>query len=168
MRGYWLRIIAGALAIFVVGYAGLRAVRGVDRAVHSDGDLTFPLPLVPFRLDALEVGTFRNVTLRRERPHSISGVVLRVRVRDSAVYQRLVDCRLTVEDPTHLDSATTFRCLASDSGYVEFGSVRVELREGGQPRTLLLPLLLDSSLVEKIRRRGAADSVAGALRTRAP
>lgn len=167
MWKYWLRIIGGALAIFVVGFGILRVGRRVERTIESDEDLTIPLPFVPFRLDAREVGTFRNVTLRRDAPHSISGVVLRVRLRDSAAYTSLADCRLTVDDPTHLNEQTTFRCLASDSGLIEFGSVRLELRNGESSRALLLPLLLDSAVVERIRRRGAADSVAEAVRSKA-
>lgn len=167
MWKYWLRIIGGALAIFVVGSVILRMGRRVERTVRSDEDLTIPLPFVPFRLDAQEVGRFRNVTLRRDAPHSITGVTLRVRLRDSALYTSLADCRLTVDDPTHLNEHTTFRCLASDSGLIEFGTVRLELRNGESSRALLLPLLLDSAVVERIRRHGAADSVVEAVRSKA-
>jgi hypothetical protein len=48
MRNYWLRIVLGAAAIFIVGMIGVSLVRGgiakVNSVVEGDGPITIPLP----------------------------------------------------------------------------------------------------------------------------
>jgi hypothetical protein len=143
MRNYWLRIILGALGIFVVGMVVITVVRSVKRKADSTDPLTIPVGFVPFRLDGERLGTIRAIRLLRSAPHALSGVELRVRLADSVPGERVGACGLLVaDDLDNIDENTTLRCssTAADTAgldLVAFGTVSF----GGRPEalTLLIP-----------------------------
>ena len=175
MGKYWVRIGLGALLVFGVGYAAYATGRRVVEKIDSDQDLTIPLgAFVPFKLDGDKLGTFRSLTILRSAPREVTGFALRARLTDTAAFERVQNCKLSVTDPERIDERTTFFCLASDSGYEAFGEVRLDLRVGDDTRTVVQPLLLPQSTVQHFRRGGAdsgsgrflSDSIASEVRAR--
>jgi hypothetical protein len=159
MGKYWGKIIFGALLIFGVGFGFVTLFRKGKSYVESSKDLTIPLgSFIPFKLDGQKVGTIRSLAILRSAPKELNGFDLRIRLSDSAAFTKLGECNLSVTDPQHFDERTTFFCLASDSGYQSFGEVRMDLREDGNTRTLVRPLLLPETAIREMRRH-ASDSV---------
>ena len=160
MRGYWLKIIGGMLVVFVVGFGIVSAARKGKAMVHnvaSDEDLTISLgSLIPFRIDGQELGRLRSITLLRTPERKVRGVNLGIRVSDSASMERMKACRVTVRDPEHIDPSSAFMCLSSDSGFAEFGEVRVTLRRDDDSYTHVSPFLLPAATVERMRAGGEA------------
>lgn len=145
MRGYWLRIIAGALGIFVVGFAFISAVRAGKDRVHvvteTAEPISIPLAFVAFNLGDQRVGTIRRLTILRDAPDAISGFRIRVELSDPEALRALTpDCVMTVADPTQLSNRTNFLCVAADSTLVEFGRVELVPQTGGT--RVDLPLFL--------------------------
>lgn len=159
MRWYWIRILAGALAVFLAGLAVVWLVR--DNVVRPVGNLTrsadpirIPLAFVPFMLDGERYGTFQRLTIARESPRIIQAFHIRVRLTDSIAPASLAGCRLTTASPTGFNLSEGFRCLtpdASDSGLVAFGEVRL-VGQGSSETTV--PLLLDEIAVQSLREAG--------------
>jgi hypothetical protein len=156
MGKYWLKIGLGAAVIFGVGLAIISAGRHFRHTVESNKDITIPLGgFIPFKLDGVEVGKLRSLTIHRSEARSISGFGISMRMSDSALFERLRECRFSVTDPSHIDERTTFYCLKSDSGYREFGEIRMSLRIPGGTQTLVQPLLLPESAISSFQRRGS-------------
>jgi len=174
MRGYWFKIIVGALFIGGVGFGLVSVVRKGKSYIESSKDLTIPLgSFIPFKLDGLKVGTIRSLAIRRSAPKELNGFDLRIRLSDSVAFSKLESCSISVKDPQHFDERTTFFCLASDSGYQSFGEVRVDLRQDGDTRTLVRPLMLPESTVRDMQRHSSdsvssefADSIAAEVKGR--
>jgi hypothetical protein len=163
MRGYWLRILLGALAVFAVGMIGVTMVRQgkkrVAAVIGSSEPLSIPLPFVPFQLDGNKLGTVERLVVNRETPKKVSSIELQVKLGDSLVAQGLAGCRLAANvesDSTgrrgdvniqmnRLDERTFFFCATSDSGFEEFGSVELS------PGEVRLPLLVPQSLAQHLR-----------------
>jgi hypothetical protein len=161
MTKYWFKIGLGALLIFVVGLGVVRAARHVHDTIESNQDLTIPLgSFIPFKLDGAEIGKLRSLVIHRSSPKAVTGFDVNTRVTDSATFERLRDCRMSVTDATHFDEHSTFVCLKSDSGYRTFGEVRIDLRLPGSAgtQTLIQPLLLPESAIRDLERK-AADSL---------
>jgi hypothetical protein len=160
MVKYWLKIGLGASLIFLVGFGIISAGRHARHSIVSNKDLTIPLGgFIPFKLDGVEAGKLSSLVIHRSAPKNITGFDVNARVADSATFEKLRECRLSITDAAHFDERTTFTCLASDSGFTPFGEVRLTLRVAGGSHTLVQPLLLPESAVRDIQRH-AADSVA--------
>lgn len=167
MGRYWIKIVLGALAIFLVGYAayaGMRSQVNRFRALKdSDGPIDIPLAFVPFSLEGTRLGTFRRVRIMRDAPNSVSGVYLRVRLSETAPVERLESCsRMAVTDQTtDFDvSRLTFQCLdstASDSGLIEFGEIEFDPQHGAR---FSVPLLLTELTVKEMRSSHPGDVAA--------
>jgi hypothetical protein len=175
MGKYWLKIALGALLVFGVGFGVVSAGRHVRSSFESGSDVTIPLlGLVPFKLDGVEIGSLRSLVIRRSPSKAITGFGINTRITDSAVFERLRDCRVSVTDATHIDERTTFFCLKADSGYQPFGEVRVTLKVPGGMHTVVQPLLLPERAIQEFRREHgdslpaapAADSLAAAVQAR--
>lgn len=169
MRWYWTKIAVGALVIFVVGYAGLSAVRGassrVERVVRSNSDLSIPLPFVPFTLDGAELGKFRRLVLHRSDPEHLSGIDLSVRITDPAMLDQLAaSCHLTVDDPKRLGSNTSFRCVEPGGPMRVFGEVTLLVRdaEGDWTEARTVPFVLPEHVVVDLEGADVAANAAGA------
>src|SRR5687767_14130136 len=98
MRNNWLKIILGALGIFVVGMIGVTLPRSgiakVNSVVEGEGPITIPLGLIPFVLAGERLGNLDHVTLHRESPNHVSEVELEIELTDSLLAQGLSGCRL--------------------------------------------------------------------------
>ncbi len=165
MRNYWLRIVLGAAAIFIVGMIGVSLVRGgiakVNSVVEGDGPITIPLGLIPFVLAGEKLGNLDHVTLHRDSPSRVSEVELEVNLGDSLLSQGLSECRLVANiEGDNNDSGVnirvgrdksdknTFRCLAGDStpaDLVEFGTAIL------QPGDVEIPLLVPQDVVNELQ-----------------
>jgi len=162
MRTYWLRIVLGALAVFVVGMIGIHFARRtrdtVTAVVTGSGPLSIPLPFVPFELEGNKLGRLERLVVNREAPKKVSSVDLEVKLDDSLLVQGLAGCRLAanlesdssksgdVNFRTHrLEDRAFFFCAKSDSGLVEFGTVKLT------PGDVSVPLLVPVSLAEQMR-----------------
>lgn len=172
MRKYWGKITLGALLIFVVGYGIISAGRSVKDSIVTSKDITIPLgSFVGFKLDGIRVGSIRQIRIRRSAPKVLAGFDVRVRLSDTAAFERLRECRLSVNDVKNVDERTSFLCLPSDSGYEPFGEVTAYIGD----MTLVQPLLLPAHVVADIRRGGdptapgadKADSIAAEVGKRA-
>jgi hypothetical protein len=160
MGKYWLKIGLGAALIFVIGFSVLSAGRHFRHSINSDKDITIPLGgFIPFKLDGVEVGKLRSLTIHRSTPKQITGFGISMRMSDSSLFEKLRECRFSVTDPSHIDERTTFYCLKADTGYREFGEIRMSLRIPGGTQTLVQPLLLPESAIRSFQRHGT-DSVA--------
>jgi len=167
MRSYWLRILMGAFAIFVIGMLGVALVRrgrsGVESVIASSEPLSIPLPFVPFQLNGSKLGTIERLTINRDAPKKVSSIELQVKMDDSLVAKGLAGCRLAaniendssksgrhrdVDVNVHLNrlhERTFFFCTKSDSGFEELGSATLI------PGDVELPLLVPESLAEQLR-----------------
>ena len=162
MRSYWLRILLGALAVFAIGMIVVTLVRRtkdtVTAVVTGSGPLSIPLPFVPFELEGSKLGQVERLVVNRDAPKKVSSVALEVKLDDSLVVQGLAGCRLAanlesdsarrgdVNLRTHrMDERAFFFCAKSDSGLVEFGTVKM------QPGDVTVPLLVPLSLAEELR-----------------
>lgn len=172
MRNYWLKILFGAFAIFVVGMLGVTLVRTgistVNRVVEGEGPLEIPLAFVPFTLGGERLGTIQRIVIQRDMPRQVSSVDLVVDVGDSLVAQGLEGCRLAADFESRpdqpgisveagKDARSPFRCLAGDSTppeFVEFGQVVFE------PGEISAPLYLTQDLVAELKEGFAGDSAA--------
>jgi hypothetical protein len=162
MRTYWLRILLGALAVFAIGMIGITFARRtrdtVTAVVTGSGPLSIPLPFVPFELEGNKLGRLERLVVNREAPKKVSSVDLEVKLDDSLLVQGLAGCRLganlesdssksgDINFRSHrLEDRAFFFCAKSDSGLVEFGSVRLT------PGDVTVPLLVPVSLAEQLR-----------------
>lgn len=154
MRNYWIKIITGAVAIFVVGMVlitGFRSVRSkVTRAIDSSDPIPIPLiGLVPFRLDSAKLGSIQTVEFQRSDPEHVSGVRVVIKLADSVSPDRLGRCQLALDDVDNIDEKTTFSCQSpalAQGGLTPFGVVIV--KDAGDS----FPLLLPGPAVEGLRR----------------
>jgi hypothetical protein len=162
MRTYWLRILLGALAVFAVGMIGVTFARRtrdkVTAVVTGSGPLSIPLPFVPFELEGNKLGRLERLVVNREAPKKVSSVDLEVKLDDSLLVQGLAGCRLAanLESDSSKSGDINFRshkiedrafffCAKSDSGLVEFGTVKLA------PGDVTVPLLVPVSLAEQMR-----------------
>lgn len=173
MRKYWGKIILSALLIFGVGFGIVSAARGLKNKIISGKDLQIPLgSFIGFNLDGVRLGSIRSLTIQRDSPKLITGFEIRARLTDSTGFAQLEKCHVTVSDVKNINENTHFVCLPSDSGLVQFGELRAELRTNDGMRTLVLPLLLPPGAVADIQNHGAntglpvSDSAAAALESR--
>lgn len=166
MGKYWLKIGLRAALIFGVGFVLVSVARRVHGSIHSDHDIGIPLgafgAYLPFKLEGNRIGTLRSLTIQRSSPKEITGFIVKARVTDSTVFEKLHDCHVSVSDAAHLSEQTTFFCVRSDSGYQSFGEVRFEFRRSDGTTVIVQPLMLTEADVLKIRSH-SADSVAAPL-----
>lgn len=142
---YWLRIIAGMLAIFAVGMlirAGLHKGRSVVTDItRGSGPITVPLLGIPFRLGDVKLGSMQKLRIERSAPKLVSGFHLYATLADTITVAQFDDCRLTVTNPDNIDEHTSFRCATVDDSasqeMVPFGSVT--LQPSGREFVLLIP-----------------------------
>jgi hypothetical protein len=164
MKWYWAKIALGALAVFLVGYAGVRGVRAVvekGRSVMETSEpIRIPLAFIPFSLDGREVGTFQQVVIRREAPKVVEGLDARIRLADTAIASTLAGCRVTPAARRDFDLGRGFLCLeagASDSALVEIGSLRFL----GPGVAVEVPFLVDSAVAADLRgQNGLSEATA--------
>jgi hypothetical protein len=160
MRGYWFRILLGAVGIFAVGMLIVTAVRAtkakVQHVVQSSEPLSFPLPFVPFRLDGERVGTFERVVINRDAPDDVRSVDLHVDLGSVAAADRTHRCtgiRAILHPGPGGEGQTLhdaeFACVEGDSG-------TEELEELGEvhfvPGDHTAPLLVPPQFATKFRR----------------
>jgi hypothetical protein len=163
MRWYWAKIILGALAIFVVGYLGVSAVRRsvstVRQLSETSDPISIPLAFIPFHLDGERAGTFSGLRIMRETPKSLVAFHIRVKLGDSVDVEHLKQCRLYLEQTgTDFDPDDEFECIGrgeSDSGLVQFGDVTFT-RDGLE---FSVPLLLSEVTVHELRHVSDAEAV---------
>jgi hypothetical protein len=147
MDRYWIRIALGALAVFVVGLGVWslvgRGVQEVRDITGSDEAITIPLfGIMPFTVEGAKAGRIDRVTLLRDAPKRISGVVVRVGGDDSLLHTAFEGCDFTVDDPTHFNQNSQFRCLRDSvalAGLEGFGEVRIRTPTGEIVRRIFLP-----------------------------
>jgi hypothetical protein len=162
MRNYWLKILLGALGIFVLGMIGVTIVRSgiakVNSVVEGSGPITIPLGLIPFVLAGERLGNLDRVTLHRETPSRVDQVELEVNLTDSLLAHGLSGCRLAAnfeEDGkggvnlrVGRDQKRTFECVPEDStppNLVEYGTALF------RPGDVEVPLLLPADLVTELQ-----------------
>jgi hypothetical protein len=165
MTKYWIKIVVGALLIFIVGTAAVMGVRKGVRTVHTVFEtadpITIPIKIVNFRVDGTTLGRVQKLTLLRTAPKSIASVQVTVRLDSAALADRIRHCTMRVDDVEHIDERTTFVCVSADPPGVEgdfeaFGQVRVEGTD------IVLPLSLPVTAVREFQNQGwpGADSLA--------
>jgi hypothetical protein len=162
MRGYWMRIALGALAIFAVGMVGIslarRSIGSVRQVAEGSGPITIPVAFVPFKLDGQKLGTLNRLVLHRAAPKRLSSVELGVKLNDSMLARGLEGCRLVANidakdnsngfevGPGSL-STGVFSCLHGNdttSQFQEFGHAVF------QPGDVSVPLLLPNHVVDDL------------------
>ena len=168
MRSYWLKIILGACAIFVVGYAayfGIEKSKSRIRQIAESSDpVSIPLAFLPFTLDGVKSGTFKGIRLERDAPKSLNSITLRISLSDSANAAQIRDCALTPEgNGRDFDPGRGFRCLkgeGADSALVEFGEVEFSVHDG---EDFSVPLMLDSAMVNDLRESSGDNEISAAV-----
>jgi hypothetical protein len=163
MRNYWLKIVLGALGIFVLGMIGVSLVRGVHTKIHDvvegDGPITIPLGLIPFVLAGERLGKLDQVTLHRESPSRVSAIELEVNLTDSLLAQGLAGCRLAanfegesndrgVKVRVNRDHNGAFHCVPGDSTPPDLLEYGVAIF---RPGDVEVPLLLPADLVTELQ-----------------
>lgn len=184
MRGYWLKILLGALAVFAVG---MIAVSAFDHAKHNveaiadgNGPISIRLAFLPFKVDGQKLGTFRRVMVFRDsaRQPTRAQVTISVPDADSAADARIGGCILAIETREQGSGQNVnpfnYRCLAiGDTGglnLVSFGDLEIQGREGSfklyAPKDQLDEVLHRSS-AELTARESAARIAADSAREHA-
>jgi len=167
MRSYWLKILLGACAIFVVGYGayfGIEKSKSKIRHLAESSDpLSIPLAFVPFTLDGVKAGTFKGIRVERDAPKSINAITLRVNLADSADAETIQACMITLAgNGQDFDPGRGFRCVRpgemDSAGLVPFGEVQFTVRHGAN---FSAALLLDSAVVADLRESGNVEINAG-------
>ena len=123
MSRYWLRIVLGAMAIFLGGtalYYGVRSgKRRVEQVVESDAPITIPLAFIPFKVDGHVLGTLSRLQIIRSSPKQVEAVNFRVKLTDSIGDDRLSQCILVAGDNgmnfqvKHINPDATFYCATA-------------------------------------------------------
>lgn len=170
MRGYWLKIALGAVAIFAIGMGIVSAFeagrRNVEEVVEGTGPITVPLAFIPLNVDGARLGTLRRVKVFRDSLQQPTRIEATVSVGDSTALARLAGCILAIDSadargnvrPNH------YRCLAAaDTGgsdLVSFGDLLI------RERTERFPLFAPRAQVEEVTSSfgpsvSASDSAAG-------
>ncbi|MDZ4673878.1 MAG: hypothetical protein SGI84_05450 [Gemmatimonadota bacterium] len=155
MRGYWLKIMLGAGVIALVGTIIVRLAKaGMEngpQVVETADPIVIPLAFLPFNLDGHRVGALKQLRINRSAPESVESFRIRVEVADLATFESLsTGCVLSVENPSHLSTSTSFSCGAPDSSMLEFGTVEIALAEGSTNR-LVVTLYLPARVVAEFR-----------------
>lgn len=165
MRNYWLKILLGALGVFIIGMLGVTLVRSgiakVNSVVESDEPITIPLGVVPFVLAGERLGNLDEVTLYRETPNRVESVELAVDLSDSLLAQGLAGCRLVADIEGDggdsgvdirvgrgRDHENAFRCLAGDSTPADLAEFGVAIF---QPGEVEVPLFLPVDVVNDLQ-----------------
>ncbi|MGH7531852.1 MAG: hypothetical protein ACREL4_01060 [Gemmatimonadales bacterium] len=131
MRSYWLKIIAGALGIFVIGLIAIRAFDSIHQRVHGlvngNGDISIPLlGMVPLSIGQEHLGTIRQLEIHRDTPKHVSGFTVVARLDDSVDADQFDDCYFTLQDPAHINVKSVFVCLDSiPPGMRPFGTLQL-------------------------------------------
>lgn len=165
MTRYWIKIVLGALLIFVIGMAGWVGLRKGVSTVHTVFEtadpISIPLKFITFRVDGAPLGKIERLRLFRSAPKAIASVEVTVRVDSAAAVDRLRSCVMRLDDVEHIDEHTSFVCVTgvpSDSTgtFEAFGQVLIEGTD------VVLPLLLPAGAVSDLRHQGweGADSMA--------
>ncbi len=144
MQRYWVRIAAGALAVFAIGMVCISLVRsGIARfqaLAKSDRPIGIPLALLPFRLAGDQLGTVRRLELLRSSPSEVSGVRLTVRLQDSSAAANLRDCAVTLPGPQVLGRDGFICSSPADSAAEHLEKIgEIVVEPGGLVRALLVP-----------------------------
>jgi hypothetical protein len=138
----------GGIGVFAIGMLGVTAIEAgkdkIEDLVHTGSDIRIPLMgVVPFNLDAQRLGRLDHLTLLRDAPDQLSGVMVEVDLDDSSSVLLLKDCTfLTVNDPEELNDRTRFMCLHDSTGYASFGTVEIHHHHDHGLTTLKRTLLL--------------------------
>ena len=146
MQRYWLRIVLGALGIFLAGLTAIsiyrNGVRKVAALANSADPITVPLAILPFRLDGDQLGRIEQVQIRRDAPKRVSGIGLVVKTADSVgAKAALGSCLLTIQETSVEQPGPTFHCASPADSLADsltvFGEIRFE--PGGELRAFFLP-----------------------------
>ncbi|HEU4647443.1 MAG TPA: hypothetical protein VFS33_00170 [Gemmatimonadales bacterium] len=144
-RRYWLRIGAGALAVFGIGMVVVSATRaGVGAVTHSVSGAVGPMPLamLPIRVDGQKIGTLRKVDVEPAAQDSGAGTVrITVQASDSGAGVQLAHCLLVPNMGRGNRRYSEFKCMApsdtAGAGLRPLGEIVVE--PGGVQFDLLAP-----------------------------
>jgi methyl-accepting chemotaxis protein len=123
MNRYWIRIVLGALGIFLVGTAVFYAARSgrqrVAQVVASSEPITIPLAFIPFKVDGRELGTLSRLQIMRSSPKQVEALNFRVKLADSVADERLGGCILVAGDngmnfqANHINPNAMFHCATA-------------------------------------------------------
>jgi hypothetical protein len=171
MRNYWLKIVLGALVIFVVGMVIAKGINKGSQAVHQiaegAGPISIPLPgFVPFRLDGTRLGSVRRITMYRSAPKLPSSFAVSVQLADSVPTDRLASCIIMLDADArsggsfNINAETAFRCLTpadtAGKNLVPFGMINLRSRPDS------FPVLVPRQVIADLQREaqdGGNDSV---------
>ena len=142
MNRYWMRILLGALAIFLVGtsifYAARSGRRRVVELAESDATITIPLAFIPFKVDGRELGTLSRLQIIRSSPKQVEALNFRVKLADSVGDEQLGQCILVAGENgmtsiKRMDANTTFFCsTATDTAGKNLAPLgTIETQRGG-------------------------------------
>jgi hypothetical protein len=138
MRGYWLKIALGALAIFAIGMGIVSAFkagrRNVEEVVEGTGPITVPLAFIPLNVDGARLGTLRRVKIFRDSVQQPTRIEATVSVGDSSALARLAECILAIDtaDARGNVRPNHYRCVGAGdtagSDLVAFGDLLIRDR----------------------------------------
>jgi hypothetical protein len=156
---YWIKIVLGMFAIFIVGMVVVRGVDAGKRKVvnfaEGTSSITVPMFGAAFSVGGTQLGGIQSLRIERDAPKVIGGFHLDVTLQDGVDVDQFDNCEITVENPERIDEHTQFACLiAADSGFaalVQFGTVT--FRPSGKTHRLMVP----AHVVAEIQSAGHAD-----------
>jgi hypothetical protein len=162
MRSYWLRVAAGALAVFVIGMmfvAGVRATKAKARSALTGLEAELKTEhggeigraalaglkdSIAFTLNGERIGVLRRLTIDKPASDALPKISAVVALASPVDAAKLSGCDLVPESSDQLDR---FRCAGRFEPNLEtVGTVEFE-REG-----LVRPLRVKPDLVEKLRK----------------
>lgn len=164
---YWIKIVLGMFAIFVVGMIVVQAVDAgkskVRNFAEGTSSITVPMFGAAFKVGGAELGGIQSLRIERDAPKVIGGFHLTVNLKDGVDVNQFDDCEVTVENPEQIDEHTAFACLtAADSGFaelVEFGTVTFQ--PSGERHRLMVPAHVVAE-IQSAGQEAAAQAIADA------
>ena len=134
MKGFWLKIGFGAMAIFLVGMmlvtlgrqAKAAATDAISTALQSSAfsKVASAAADLPFRLDGERLGTVKHASVHRVRSGTLPEVNLQVELTEPAAARQLVDCVLVPVRGESFNFDRGFECAEGMTGeLVQVGRV---------------------------------------------
>ncbi len=161
-KGYWFKIILGALAIFVLGMVVVEGIsegkHKIEQVVASNASINLPLLSKPFMLEGRDLGAMKSLRIDRSAPKAISGIHLSIDLENATALEALATCDLSLDSFQDVDFASAgFVCVSPldmvDQEMIPFGTITFQ--PSGQVHQLNIP----RSIVDDLRHEMSDASV---------
>jgi hypothetical protein len=158
---YWAKILAGMLAVFVVGMVLFTGVRkGKAFVVNNFPSSLLLLQNTGFKVDGDKIGEIQRLQLMRAQPGVFDSAVITVAIDNAADIDRISSCTLRAVQASPFGSSTRFKCTShTDSTNLELVPFGHIVLPNGKTKTFYIASsALDDVRNHAYRGSGSDDS----------